>query len=1118
MTAKNLGNSSSRAFDPAASVFVSANAGAGKTSLLTGRVLSLLLHGVEPSKILCLTFTKAAAGEMMGRVLSTLSEWVMCDEQMLAAKLAAILGSTPEPWLQARARTLFAKILEAPEGLRIQTIHGFCQSLLGRFPIEAGVSPHFSVMDGRTEQELLAEARIRLFNNARRGDERLQPALRRLANELSETGLSSLISEIISNKRKFSALFAIAGIDILIEQVWKRLDAKPVDSFASLAAEHFIYNDAQLASLRTAARALIELGGKTDLQTGEALAAYFSGDLRSHEQINNYAHAYFTEKGTPRKSMFTKALKDDALVVALLAERERVLEFQKQWSAHQVAAHSADVLSIAEALLGLYEAIKRAHAQMDYDDLILTACRLLQQSGVAPWVLFKLDGGIDHILVDEAQDTSAEQWQIIDALTQEFFSGLGRSVAERSLFVVGDEKQSIYSFQGADPSALGRMQQMFKARIQAAAIDVHTIELTKSFRSAAEVLSVVDAIFAQEGARRGLMFTDSALAHTPTKTFPGMVEVWPLALPQEEGEYRYSAGTILARQIAGTIKTWLDSGEKLASQDRAIRAGDIMVLVRTRTSFVDKLTRMLKKNSVPVAGQDRMELGENLAVQDLIALGQILLLPEDDLTLAAVLKSPIFGLSEDGLFELAHGRGKHSLWDRLHMLQNARSEFASALKLLEDLRARADFIAPYELYAYLLDTEGARRRITGRMGEEYSDPIDEFLNQALLYEASHTPSLQGFIHWLSSSTSQIKRDMEQAHNAVRIMTVHGAKGLQAPIIFLPDTTELPKLRESLLWHSEGGVVLPLRSPSVAEMDEKSSALRAAMREAMLAEYRRLLYVALTRAEERIYVCGVLTRGEAASEESWYHFARAGVLPIAERFETAQGQGLRVGSAAVGKAKAEEGLQKDLRITAPFLVRPAPEEPAPPQPLSPSRLEGQEPAGASPLSGATSYQRGNIIHLLLQHLPQIEDSAREGAALRIASLRSHGLPEDIVSHAIAESLAVLRDDRFAFLFAHGSLAEVPVAGCVPMGGKIVAVSGQIDRLCIGESQVWIVDFKSNRNPPAPGQAIPSAYVRQLRLYQLVLQAIYPQKTIRCALLWTMNAELTVLDEALLATYI
>ena len=943
-----------------------------------------------------------------------------------------------------------------------------------------------------------------LFNSIRSGDAALQGALQRLARELSETVLSGLISEIISNKRRMNALLTLP-LPELLDRLWKRLGANPEESFASLAAVHFVYDDAQLATLRACAAAQLAIGSQTDMRTGNALAAFFSSN-RGEEHISAYVSGFFTDKGTPYKSISTKKL-DAVLAEALAAEQARVLAFQQAWSAHRVASHTADVLTLAGSLLALYERIKFNHAQMDYDDLILTAVRLLEREGVAPWVLFKLDGGIDHILVDEAQDTSGEQWRIIQALTQEFFAGLGRKDAERSLFVVGDEKQSIYSFQGADPTALARMQQLFKARIESAARAVHVMELKRSYRSTPEVLQAVDAVFAQADARKGLMFQDVATQHIATREKKGLVEVWPLTQPREEGAYRLSAGTALARQMATTIKGWIDSGEA--------RAGDIMVLVRTRSGFVDKLTRALKKQHVPVAGHDRMELLENLAVQDLIALGQCLLLPEDNLTLASLLKSPIFNISEEQLFELSHGRGKHSLWDRLRSF-GTRPEYSEALQLLEDLRARADYSAPFELYAYLLDTRGARTRFTGRMGEEYGDPLDEFLNQTLLYEASHSPSLQGFIHWMTHSRSEIKRDMEQAQNAVRIMTVHGAKGLQAPIIFLPDTTELPKLRESLLWHEEEGHMLPLRPPAVSQMEEKSASVRAAMRESMLAEYRRLLYVALTRAEDRIYVCGTLIRGEAAGEESWYHLIRTGLSDIATRIEREEGMLLRLGEAIAGQASAmPAGIAAS---EATFLRKAPPAEPLPPQPLSPSRLEGEEPAGASPLLSGSIYQRGNLIHSLLQYLPEIAPEHRLPNAKRLAALRAHGLEKEAVEECIGEVLAILGDERFSFLFGAGSLAEVPVAGCVELGGKPVAVAGQIDRLFIGERDVWIVDFKSNRNPPATGMPIPSAYIRQLRLYQLVLQAIYPERNVRCALLWTASAALTMLDEALLRTYI
>lgn len=1089
----------SPAFDPSASVFVSANAGAGKTSLLSGRVLRLLLHGVEPAKILCLTFTKAAAGEMANRVLDELGAWVMADAQKLESSLQKLLGHAPSETILTRARTLFAKVLEAPEGLRIQTIHGFCQSLLKRFPIESGVSPHFNVMDSRTEQELLAEARLRLFNHASLGEGELQRSLHTLAYTLNETSFNGLISEIITNKRKFRMLLQKVGtLEAAIEDLWAALGMSPATTPDALAEQYLSCSDELVAALRGCAAALMLDGSKTNLQTGEALAAW----LEKRDDAQAYAQSYFTQKGTPRKTLATKAI-PPAMQELLLAEQARAGEYLNALAALNVGRHSADVLRVGDALLHLYEDIKRNHARMDYDDLILTANDLLKRSGVAGWVLFKLDGGIDHILVDEAQDTSAEQWSIIDALTQEFFAGSGRKTIERSLFVVGDEKQSIYSFQGADPSALGRMQAYFQSRIKDAAMTVNTLELARSFRSTHEVLAVVDAVFQQDAASNGLMFSAQPIRHITTKDYGGMVELWPLVQPEGEGEFIRSAATMLARTIADTIADWLSQGVHIPSQNRAIRAGDIMVLVRSRTAFVDKLTRALKRRNVPVAGRDRMELAENLAVQDLIALGQCLLLPEDDLTMAALLRSPIFALGEEQLFALCWQRGKHSVWERLKTLSGEDAAIAQALELLEDLRARADFVAPYELYSYLLETRGARARFTGRMGEEYNDPIDEFLSQALVYEGEHIASLQGFIHWLTNSKSEIKRDMEQAHNSVRIMTVHAAKGLQAPVVILPDTTSLPTLRESVLWH-EG---LPLRPFSVNELGMLCARLREDQRAAMLAEYRRLLYVALTRAADRLYVCGALSRGQEPNEESWYHHVRQGMYPIAERFDMAGGQALRVGKPPLRVQVASSEMPAPIKADFSFLTRPAPHEPTPPQPLAPSRLEQGEPAPASPLKDNALFQRGNVIHALLQHLPNITPDKREMAGRRLARARGALLSEAELGECLQQTLAVIHDARFAHLFAEGSYAEVPLTGCVEWQGKTIAVSGQIDRLAVTESEIWIVDYKSHRLPPA---TVPAAYITQMGLYRQVLEAIYPGRKVRCALLWTSVPSITMLD--------
>ncbi len=1095
-----------RAFEPGASVFVSANAGAGKTSLLTGRVLSLLLAGIEPGKMLCLTFTNAAAAEMESRVLGELGNWVMMERGDLSAALSKLIGGKPDERTLAHARGLFAKVLESPEGVHIQTIHGFCQSLLRRFPVEAEVSPHFAVMDARTEQEMLAEARLRLFARAGEGAVPLQQAIRRLAHDLSETSLNNLLAEIIGNKRHFRLLLATqAAIHDATDMLWKQSGVVANATVESLIAKYFVYDAFQLTALRQAADLLLQ-GGSKDTQTGQGLADWLASSEKTSQRADAYRRAFLTEKMTLREIIVTKKALPAELREAVMAEVERVMQFDEAWRSLVIARRSADVLLIAHALLALYDSLKQAHARMDYDDLILTASALLKRPGIAPWVLYKLDGGIDHILVDEAQDTSPEQWSIVEALTQEFYAGQGRKDIVRSLFIVGDEKQSIYRFQGADVHALGRMQDYFRQRIDESAGTAHHISLIKSYRSLPAVLSAVDAIFASARARDGLMFEDSQLLHTPTRSgHDGLVELMPLLIPDESNT---STTGRLVRQVADTIDGWLKQRLLLESKGRPVEPGDIMVLVQRRGSFVDRLSRALKRKNIPVAGIDRMALGDNLAVQDLLALGQCLLLPQDDLTLAALLKSPIGGISEEELFVLAYGRGDKSLWDRL-----GQSVHTQIYELLTDLRARVDFISPYELYTYLLDTRGMRRRITGRMGEEYSDPIDEFLSQALVYEQSHPPSLQGFLHWLACSESEIKRDMEQARGAVRIMTVHGAKGLQAPVVILPDTTSLPPARDSLLWDRENHI--PLWPQGSRGDNALCRSLRDQERQSVYAESRRLLYVAMTRAEDQLHIFGA-THHKNAPEESWYALAQEGLASIAVPFDTQHGQGLRLGTLPPKTSKAKAVLVESPIAGAEklsFLQQPVPAEPAPSRPLTPSRLPEDEPAAASPLEKNHVHSRGLLIHALLQYLPDVPKEERQQTAQHIAGRYRHTMSEEGRAACIEEAIMVMEKGDFAFLFGADTLAEVPVAGTVTLAGRPYTVSGQIDRLCLGD-EIWIIDYKTGRLPPARAEETPRHYLRQMALYRHLLAAMYPGKPIRCALLWTAPAQITELPEALL----
>jgi len=1132
------------AFNTEACVFVTANAGSGKTSLLTNRVLSLLVHGVDPGKILCLTFTNAAAAEMSNRILQALGSWVMADEEKLSEQLAKLTSGDITDSLLSNARSLFARVLESPQGINIQTIHGFSQSLLRRFPLEAGISPHFKVMDSRSEQEVLAEARLRLFNNARKSDSTIQKSLDNLAREVSEYGFHKLMSEIVENKDKFRHILQeMEALSAIRHRLYKLFKIEEGISIELLLNQFFNYSEERSENLRKIVDALQKSDKDTDKKTAQPLEKWMANPQAKMDLYEEYIDCFITEKGSARKKIFTKeALTDAELIDELMAEQQLVCEFADKLCAFSVVQHSMDVMQVAEALLAEYEAIKRGHAWMDYDDLISVACELLTRAGMSPWVLFKLDGGIDHILVDEAQDTSPQQWMIIDALTQEFFAGQGAKEIDRSLFIVGDEKQSIFSFQGANVKELARMQKHFAELITASQKPMHFLSLTKSYRSTNQVLRVVDAVFARQETRAGVTSEDAEFTHILTRIgHEGLVELWPLIQPQDSPSLRggiadvaiqksnsiETAGllrpesfwtrndetatpaTKLVRHIADKIQSWIETGEA--------QAGDIMILLRSRTLFADKLVRALKRRGVPVAGSDRMALNDNLAVQDLIALGQVMLLPDDDLTLAACLKSPIFDFNEEDLFALAYNRGEKTLWQCL----SQSPKFADSYELLTEMRAKADFVPPFEFYSHLLDTKGMRRRFIGRMGEEYADPIDEFMQQALLYERSHPPSLQGFIHWLVASNSEIKRDMEQAKNAVRIMTVHGSKGLQSKIVILPDTVEIPRESGSLLYLDN----IPLRSLSAKKDDKICRELRHYEREEMLSEYRRLLYVALTRAEDRLYICGA-TGKDKINEQSWYQHIKTGIEQIAESFEMPWGQGLRVGNLPTchpvfitgSENKANDGVYntrspRKARMMD-FLQTPVPVEPSPSKPLTPSRILSEVPASVSPLSKKHVYATGKFIHRLLEYLPAQEQDKRESMARFIARKFSTELSQEVIDKAISDAISVIDNPDFAMLFGKDALAEVPITGNIEIDGSNITISGQIDRLYIGKNEVWVVDFKSNQSPPDSQRDIPVSYVRQLALYRLLLTKIYPDKTVHCALLWTENAKFDVLPEALL----
>ena len=1145
------------AADPTASIWVSANAGTGKTHTLTSRVARLLLSGTKPEHILCLTFTRAAAAQMQTKLYERLGKWSTMDEGTLAEELLQLEGRPLAPEEIAKARRLFARALETPGGLKIQTIHAFCESLLGRFPLEAGISPHFALADDRQSKELLATARDAVLQDViDQPDSDLARAAVRLAGETDERGLEQLLTEVTQSRHRLRALVEKSqGVDAVETAIADALGIAPgvtPDDLINAAIE-----ETETDSLR-AARTALAGGKKTDTGIADQLAAFIAGpDATTWREA--YQPAFLTQKGEPRKSLMTKdvAAAHPASLHWLEQEQERVLALQAKCRAAATATMTMALIRIGHAVLDAYEAEKARLALLDYDDLIARTSALLSTREATQWVLYKLDMGLDHILVDEAQDTSPQQWRVIEALVQEFFAGDGaRSFAPddetrslgltRTLFAVGDEKQSIYSFQGAEPGTFARMRDRFAAMAEGAGQDLIPIPLHVSWRTADEILAAVDTSFAPEPVRAGVVSGDEEIEHRSVWTGrAGLVELWSPVTPDEVDETALwdnpldavsarSKEAKLAARITGKLKDWIGK-EELPQRGRTMRPGDVLILVRKRGAFVDELIRQLKTEDIPVAGVDRLVLGDHIAVMDLMALARFAVLPQDDLTLATVLRSPLCGLSEDALYALAIDRDadgtRKSLWASLRDRAAEVPGADEALRYLSEIRARVDVLRPHEFFTHVLGTKGGRAALVARLGMDVHDPLDEFLNQTLAYEAANTPSLQGFIAWMEAGTTEIKRDLDQGGDKVRIMTVHGAKGLEANVVILPDTVQAGGRpgQSSLVAHEDG---LLTYSPRAGDADDKSLAARILRAEREDEEYRRLLYVAMTRAMDRLYIAAAHgSRG--MQDTSWYVRVRDALSDqphaVTEEVTFADGPGtvLRLESdQKVEPASEDSGTAQETMPALPdWVSRPAPREDVPLGPLAPSMMPRQEddPPALSPLaalSGVSPQQRfarGRLTHMLLQHLPGIAVADRPSRARawldRAAGAEFDETAKDAI---VAEVMAVLDDPVFAPLFAPGSRAEVALAGHVTWRGQRVPLSGQVDRIAVSETAVLIADYKTNRPPPARPEDVAGIYLDQMAAYRALARAAYPGRDVTCALVWTDGARLMTLPDALLDT--
>ncbi len=1124
-----------RASDPGASVWVAASAGTGKTFVLTNRVLRILLNGTRPEKILCLTFTKAAAAEMANRINKRLGQWVVCTEEILSQQITELTGEKPSSEQLEQARKLFAQVLEVPGGLKILTIHSFCQSLLGRFPLEAGIAPHFQVMDDRTTLEHLTRAKDIVLTEAQPDiSPALAKALTHISCKVTENTFADLIRELIGQRSGLERMMThFQMVDRAVLAMGKMLNLKPSDSREAFIEDACREEQFNGIGLRRAVESLLS-GSATNQKIATKMANWLSSPNDRAQNYVEYISAFLTKGGDIRKKLMPDKMvaSSPAEFEAMGHEAERLLAIEEKLKLLTLMENSAALLTIGAAMMTAFGDSKKRHAVMDYDDLILKVTGLIGRSGIADWILYKLDGGIDHILIDEAQDTNPEQWQVVKSLANEFFVGEGSRQERRTIFAVGDVKQSIYSFQQADPKEFVENRNIFAQKSLDAKHQFHNISLALSFRSTSAVLGLVDRVFETAESRIALSFSDEEIIHRPSRTGEaGLVELWPTEktadVPEPDDwqppviqQPATSPEMKLAIRIADRIAGWLKDKEILTSQARPIAPGDIMILVRRRTKFDDYMIRALKARDIPVAGQDKMELSKQIAVMDLIAMGNFVLLPSDDLTLAVVLKSPFIGFNEQDLYDLAYGRSG-SLWAALLSRKSEREIFGRAHDLLVACLNFADTAPPFEFYNNLLTTLGGRKHLLSRLGEEANDPIDEFLQLAMGYEQNNISALQGFLSWIERGDVQIKRDMEQDQPQVRIMTIHGAKGLQAPIVILPDTCQIPTRGSSLLWAgSEPDKLLFWPGRKDFELGPCKEA-RDMINLTRDQEYQRLLYVAMTRAEDRLYITGWEGKRDR-SETCWYDQIFNALENMDGVIKGEEDYLLRLTCPQENKIKTKTALLKeyDAVTSLPLWAKAMPvDEPSPVRPLSPSRPAEEEPAVLSPLlSGQQKNQdqrrfhRGRLIHRLLEILPDLPEDKRENVARNFLNQSAYALDTADIDQIIIQLTDILTDREFAQLFSQDSRAEVSIVGLV----GTVPVSGQVDRLVVTDDQILIVDYKTNRPPPKDVTDVSRLYIRQMAAYRAVLTNIYPDKVIRCMLLWTDVACLMELPDDILTS--
>ena len=1136
-----------RAGNPEKSVWVSANAGSGKTYILTKRVLRLLLGGVEPQNILCLTYTKAAAAEMKSRIGKDLSEWVLLDDDKLRKELKKISGKTPSAKEIAHARTLFALALETPGGLKISTIHGFCEAALHRFPLEADVPVNFSVIEENERTSLIERETKKALAAGLDGDSETARAVADLFMHMSDDAIKKAIGSALANGRNLHPV--LSDVEVAKNNLRNLLNIKSKRTLEQISQEIVDSTLFDRQSFNETIELLEHSSANATRKRFVNLLAKMDFEALSAEGLKT---AFLTDGGDPRKNlMLTKEKSRHKQLLELLeAEQERIFRLNLEAKKIALLERSEALIDVLAKIWNSYEKTKKSMEVLDFDDLVTRFELLLSKGNSADWVRYKMDAGMTHILVDESQDTNPDQWRVIKLLVEEFFVGETSNTKNRTIFGVGDEKQSIFGFQGAEPELFDLTGRELQSKARQAKKLFEKVSFLASFRTLPNILEAIDMLCQRPDIAKALLAHDCKVTHeSARKDKGGSIVFWPPPekekFQSKELEWTNEPKKLLqtkerqtAELIGEQIKNWLDSKRALCARGRAVRADDILILLQSRGPVFHEIIRALKSRNIPTPGADRLIVNSHIVVQDLKALGEILLNPNDDLTLAALLRSPLFGFSEGQLETVCLGRDKNTtVWKFLGKKAKTHDWAARAYDELKEMRSRLDFERPYEFYSDVLFTRQGLKKFHQRLGEEIDEVLNAFLDLALEHENSFQPSLQGFLHMLGEQKIEIKRELNETGGGVRVMSVHGAKGLEAPIVILADATSKPRLKDTVFFGDSDRPML-VHASKEQHTSETLEHLRQKRNDEEKAEYWRKLYVAMTRAEDELYITGSkeITKEDMekpGSQQNWYGAildaltGQTGTCNIFNETKKAicfpanlpAPLEIPVIDQCTGKNVTLPKFKKLSLPAAPRIIRPSNVDD---DILPQEHLEQEDVfrSGSEKLShihgentSPDARKSGIALHSLLQYLAPLEPQGREKTGFFALEKILPDYPEEHKT-LVEKALSILNDPNAKRLFGKNSRAELPIFVNGEKDGAPITIIGRIDRTIVENDKVLLVDFKSSANIPMSPEQTRRQYLVQMGLYLRCGEKLFEGYEVSTAIYWTWNQTLMPMKNELL----